>query len=50
VTTCTAGHMVTEREYEGRTQMGVIASDSPLIDDLWSWVDSVLNGTVSSTC
>ena len=29
-------------EYPGRTHMGVIDADSPLIDDLYTWADEIL--------
>lgn len=37
-----AGRDVEVHEYPGRTHMGVIASDSPLIDDLFAWTDAIL--------
>jgi acetyl esterase/lipase len=39
-----AGRPVEVREYPGRSHMGVIAPDSPLIDDLFRWADALLTG------
>ncbi|WP_297007122.1 lipase family protein [uncultured Corynebacterium sp.] len=36
-----SGRSVTVHEYEGGTHMGVIAADSPLIDDLFGWADAL---------
>ncbi|TQL85646.1 uncharacterized membrane protein HdeD (DUF308 family) [Microbacterium saperdae] len=47
---CEARRAVETHEYPGRTHMGVIAEDSPLIDDLYSWVDLVTQGYLPSTC
>ncbi|GMA30227.1 hypothetical protein GCM10025875_02190 [Litorihabitans aurantiacus] len=38
---CAAGRDVEVHEYEGRTHMGVIAGDSPLLPDLFAWVDAL---------
>lgn len=37
-----AGRDVVVHEYAGRNHMGVVAADSPLIDDLYDWADAVL--------
>lgn len=36
-----SGRSVTEHAYPGRTHMGVIAEDSPLIADLFEWASSI---------
>ncbi|MGO2612372.1 lipase family protein [Corynebacterium flavescens] len=35
-----SGRAVTEKDYPGRSHMGVIAADSPLITDLLDWADA----------
>ena len=47
---CEAGRTVQTREYEGRSHMGVIAEDSPLIDDLYAWADLVAEGVQPRNC
>lgn len=47
---CERGRPVSAHEYPGRSHMGVIAADSPLIEDLFAWVDAVERGGAPSTC
>lgn len=47
---CAQGRAVETHEYPGRTHMGVIAEGSPLIDDLFAWVDRVMAGEAPSNC
>lgn len=47
---CSDGRPVSSHEYPGRTHMGVIAEGSPLIDDLFTWVDEVEAGQTPDTC
>lgn len=47
---CAASVPVEAHEYAGRTHMGVIAEGSPLIDDVFTWVDTVLAGAEPSGC
>ncbi len=47
---CETGHTVEAHEYPGRTHMGVIAEGSPLIDDLYAWVDAVNRDEMPSNC
>lgn len=48
---CSKDRAVSVHEYAGRTHMGVVAADSPLIPDLYSWADEVIAGkTPPSTC
>ena len=47
---CEAGRAVEEREYPGRSHMGVIAADSPLVDEIFVWADSILAGRPQTNC
>lgn len=47
---CAAGRPVETREYAGRTHMGVIAQDSPLIEDVAAWTAAVTAGLKPSNC
>ncbi|PZU46240.1 MAG: lipase [Microbacterium sp.] len=38
------GRTLEVHEYPGRTHMGVVAEDSPLIPDLFAWADGILDG------
>ncbi|MBN9177918.1 MAG: hypothetical protein J0I43_11190 [Microbacterium sp.] len=46
----TAGAAVSAHEYAGRSHMGVVAADSPLIGDLFAWADAVAAGGAPTTC
>ena len=41
---CATGRTLEVHEYPGRTHLGVIAEDSPLIPDLFAWADRILDG------
>jgi len=47
---CTAGRAVSSHEYPGRSHMGVIAEDSPLVPELLAWADEVVADGSPSTC
>ena len=47
---CASGRTVETHEYPGRSHMGVIAEDSPLIDDLFAWADAVAAGAAPGNC
>lgn len=47
---CTEDRSVTVREYPGKSHMGVIAPESPLISDLYTWADQVLKGDAPAGC
>lgn len=47
---CARGRAVSAHEYPGRSHMGVIAADAPLIGDLFTWVDAVESGEAPSSC
>lgn len=47
---CAAGKTVSVHEYAGFSHLGVVAPDSPLIDDLYQWADAVAQGEQPSTC
>lgn len=49
-TLCSASRVVTTHEYPGATHMSVIAPGSPLIADLFTWVDQVESGKEPVLC
>lgn len=48
---CAAGQQVDYRTYTGRDHLGVVAADSPAMDDLFAWTtDRWAGGPVVDTC
>lgn len=47
---CDGSRSIVVHEYPGRSHMGAIAEDSPLIPDLFDWLDGIREGRAPTPC